>query len=480
LNKKNKNIRQRIANVLFWSIVSAAFIGPGTVTTATKAGVYFHYDLMWTMVFSIIACLLLQEASARIAIFSGLNLGEAIAKHFENKPSKYIVSILIIGAIILGSAAYETGNILGSVEGLRFVFKSVPKPIFVAIIGVFAFLSFRMKSIKTIAQILGGFVYLMGLAFLLTAIFVKPDISRIMHGIFIPTIPDVSGVGILILGIIGTTVVPYDLFLGSGIVDKTQTIKEARLGLSIAIILGGIISMSIMAVGSSITDGWDANSLANLEFDFEFMKSGLYLNSYINDYALYIFGFGMFAAGLTSAITAPLASAITARSLLGQNSKGWKSDSFKFQLVASGILLVGITFGVLQIKPVPAIIIAQAFNGFILPFISIFMLMIINNPIIMKKRINSHVSNVFMGFVVWITILIGVFNITKATESTINFIKNSAGNTSNFEIADKDVMFIFVSGISLLITFFIVFKVYKFRNHKIKELKELEDNLIEL
>lgn len=462
MNKNKKNIRQRIANVLFWSIVSAAFIGPGTVTTATKAGVYFHYDLMWTMVFSVIACLLLQEASARIAIFSEMNLGEAIAKHFENKSSKYFISVLIIGAIILGSAAYETGNILGSVEGLRFVFKSVPKPIFVVVLGIAAFLSFRMKSIRTVAQILGGFVYLMGLAFLLTAISVKPDISRIMQGVFVPTIPDVSGAGMLILGIIGTTVVPYDLFLGSGIVDKTQTIREARLGLFIAIILGGIISMSIMAVGSSITDGWTAESIASLEFDFEFMKSGLYLNSLINDYALYIFGFGIFAAGFTSAITAPLASAITARSLFSKNKGKWESKSFRFQLVAGGVLIIGVTFGVLQVKPVPAIIIAQAFNGFILPFISIFMLMIINNPVVMKEKINSHFSNALMGFVVWITLLIGTFNILKAVQ-----------NVSNFKIANNDLLFFIISTLNLLITIFIIFRIYKYRNKKLAELRLL-------
>ena len=169
-------------NILFWSVISAAFIGPGTVTTATKAGVYYHYDLMWTMVFSVFACLLLQEASARIAIFSGLNLGEAIAKHFENKSSKYIVYTLVIGAIILGSAAYETGNILGSVEGLGFIFNSIPKVYFVLMIGILAFFAFRMKSIRTISQILGGFVYLMGIAFIITALSVENDTHRCYTG----------------------------------------------------------------------------------------------------------------------------------------------------------------------------------------------------------------------------------------------------------------------------------------------------------
>ncbi len=457
MNKPKRNIKQRILNILFWSVISAAFIGPGTVTTATKAGVYYHYDLMWTMVFSVFACLLLQEASARIAIFSGLNLGEAIAKHFENKSSKYIVYTLVIGAIILGSAAYETGNILGSVEGLGFIFSSIPKVYFVLMIGVLAFFAFRMKSIRTISQILGGFVYLMGIAFIITALSVENDTTQMLHGIFVPTIPDTPGAGILILGIIGTTVVPYDLFLGSGIVDKTQTIREARLGLSIAIILGGFISMSIMTVGSSISSGLDAEAIRNLDFNFKLMKSGLYLNSYINDYGLYIFGFGMFAAGFTSAITAPLASAITARSIFNKNPDKWTPKSLYFQLVAVGILLVGVTFGILQVKPVPAIILAQAFNGLILPFVSIFMLLIINNPDVMKDRLNSHISNILLSVVVWVTLLIGIINLFKAASATFKWSVN------------QDLFFIISAIVSLLITIYVLISIYQFRKSKLRK-----------
>ncbi|MBN2893938.1 MAG: Nramp family divalent metal transporter [Bacteroidales bacterium] len=464
MSTKKGHIKQRILNILFWSVISAAFIGPGTVTTATKAGVYFHYDLMWTMVFSIIACLFLQEASARIAIFSGMNLGEAIAKHFDGRSSKYLVLTVIMIAIVLGSAAYETGNILGSVEGLKFVFKKVPPRYFVLIIGAFAFIAFRLKSIRSIAQVLGSFVYLMGFAFLITAFFAKPDVSEILKGSFIPKIPDVPGAGMLILGIIGTTVVPYDLFLGSGIVDKTQTIKDARIGLSVAIILGGIISMSIMTVGSSITEGWSAEAIQNIDFNFDLMKDGLYLNSYINDYAVYIFGFGMFAAGLTSAITAPLASAITARNVFNKRPEKWTSNSLYFKLVTGGILLTGMIFGFLQVKPVPAIIVAQAFNGLILPFISIFMLIIINNPIVMGKRLNSHVSNGIMTFVVWITLLIGTINLAKATQSILGFEIN------------QDLFFSVLAVLNLVVSLYILVKIYRFRRKKVAELAKNEDN----
>ena len=114
-------MKKRILNILFWSVISAAFIGPGTITTASRAGAEFGFSLLWALVFSTIACLVLQEAVARITIYSGRSLGEAIYIRYKKSSSQTVILVLIIGAIILGSAAYETGNILGAVAGLQFL-----------------------------------------------------------------------------------------------------------------------------------------------------------------------------------------------------------------------------------------------------------------------------------------------------------------------------------------------------------------------
>ena len=408
-----KSLKSKISNILFWSIVSAAFVGPGTVTTATKAGANFQFDLLWALVFSTFACLLLQEASARITIKSGMNLGQAIAKQFEGHSSKSLIIALVIGAIILGSAAYETGNILGSIAGLSLVF-DIPHQLLVILIGTLAFLALSLKSIGLIARIMGGIVFLMGIAFFITAIQLQPSVPEIIKGSFIPKIPDVQGAGLLVLGIIGTTVVPYDLFLGSGILDKKQTIREMRIGVSVAVILGGIISMAIMTVGTVIKG----------EFTYEALSQALTFK--IGHYAVYIFGFGMFAAGFSSAITAPLASAITARSLFEKKTNNkWKPRGIYFKLVYVGVLFVGLGFGLAEVKPIPAIIIAQALNGLILPFISIFLIYVINDPMLMGTgKTNSWFSNILMGIVMWVTMMVGIINVIKAfskiLEITIN------------------------------------------------------------
>lgn len=429
--------KSRLLNVLFWSVVSAAFIGPGTVTTATKAGAYFQFDLLWALVFSTFACLLLQEASARITINSGLNLGQAIAKQFEGKSSKTLVLFLVVGAIILGSAAYETGNILGSIAGLSLVF-NIPQKILVLAIGTLAFLALRFTSIQTIARIMGGIVFFMGLAFITTAIQLNPPITAILKGSFIPTIPSTEGAGLLILGIIGTTVVPYDLFLGSGVLNKKQAISDMRFGLSVAIILGGVISMAIMTVGTIITS----------EFTYEALAQAL--TREIGPYAVYIFGFGMFAAGFSSAITAPLASAITAQSLFEEKSKEkWRTQGLYFKLVYLGVLIVGLVFGLAEVKPIPAIILAQALNGLILPFISIFLIYVINDPVLMgEKNTNGWFSNILMAIVMWVTLIMGSISVIKAIGSAI---KNPVKQGEMLIVIVSIVTFIISAGILLII-----------------------------
>ena len=110
---------KRLLNILFWSVIAAAFIGPGTVTTAARAGSDFRFALAWALLFSVFACLVLQEASGRITVLTGKELGEAIRSRFSGSGWGRSVPVLAAIGIILGCAAFEAGNLLGGVAGLR-------------------------------------------------------------------------------------------------------------------------------------------------------------------------------------------------------------------------------------------------------------------------------------------------------------------------------------------------------------------------
>ena len=82
---------------------------------------------------------------------------------------------------------------------------------------------------------------------------IQPSFSEILKDSFVPRILSGSEAGVLILGLIGTTIVPYNLFLGSGISTQKQTVKEMRFGLAVAVLLGGLFSMAVLVVGTSVS-----------------------------------------------------------------------------------------------------------------------------------------------------------------------------------------------------------------------------------
>lgn len=392
---------------------------------------------------------MLQEAAARVSIVSGLNLGQAIAQNFEGKSSRWLILILVVGAIIFGSAAYQTGNILGALVGIQLVF-DVSTKVLVVIIGLVVVLVLSIPSLRIVARLMGFLVVFMGVVFFTTAIFVAQDLSsqEFLNGLVIPNLPYENGADLLILGLIGTTVVPYNLFLGSGVSDKTHQLREMRLGLAVAIFLGGIISMAVLIVGTAI------------EGDFSFGALAKALTSQLGGWAVYLFGFGMFAAGFSSAITAPLASAITAQSLFGdKNPEKWKRSGRNFRVVWAFVLLVGLSFGLSDVKPVPAIILAQALNGLVLPFISIFLVFVINDPRLMHQEgLNKKSNNVLMGIVVWVTLNLGFFNVLKAIY-----------RASGLGAPTEDYWWFIIGSISTLLSIVVWIRVYKMRNRLISD-----------
>ena len=104
------------------TLVAAAFIGPGTVTLCTLAGVNFGFNLLWTMLLSIIATIVLQEMAARMGIISQKGLSEVIRYEIRIPFLKQFLTILILSAIVIGNASYEAGNISGGILGLETVF----------------------------------------------------------------------------------------------------------------------------------------------------------------------------------------------------------------------------------------------------------------------------------------------------------------------------------------------------------------------
>jgi manganese transport protein len=398
------SVRARLLSILFWSVIAAAFIGPGTVTTAASAGAHYGSRLLWALAFSTVACLILQEASCRIAVVSGSNLGQALVRQYADRGAARIIPGFTMVAILLGCAAFQAGNILGAVAGLELVTGLARRPL-TLLVGATAAIVLSLGSTRLLASLLGGIVAVLGISFLTAAIALRPSPSALIAGSLVPAMPE--GAGLLVLALIGTTVVPYNLFLGSGL-PHTQTLAEMRFGLGVAVILGGLISMSILVVGSAITGSFSYPALADA------------LTARLGAAAPWLLGIGLFAAGLSSAITAPLAAAITARSVLGAYSNAWGTHAWRYRLVWGGVLAVGLAFGLAEVQPIPAIILAQAANGIVLPLVAVFLFIAVNDRRLMGEAgLNGTPNNALMAIVVFVTIVLGVTNVMRAIAGTV-------------------------------------------------------------
>ena len=392
---------RRLLPILFWSVIAAAFIGPGTVTTCALAGARHGYALLWALLFSTFACLVLQEAAARLAILSGLDLGRAIRTRFHAGASGVLVLLLVLGAIVLGCAAYEAGNVLGAVSG-ALLGTPLSSEVLTLGLGLGAGMLLWFGGAGTVARMMGLVVALMGAAFLVVALLLRPGpATDLLRGTLLPTLP--SGAGLLVLGLVGTTVVPYNLFLGSALA-RGQRLAEVRMGLLVAIPLGGIISMGILMTGAAVGS----------PFSFEGLAATLMER--LGPWAGPVFAFGLFAAGFSSAITAPLAAALTARGLFAAGrEERWADRSWRYRSIWIAVLLSGVLLALTGVRPIPAILLAQAMNGVLLPFVSFFLLVMLNDRALLgDAALNRAGSNTLMGLVVAVTLVLGVMNALRA------------------------------------------------------------------
>jgi len=388
-------------------LVAAAFIGPGTVTVCTIAGVTHGFTLLWAMLLSIVATIVLQEMSARLGIVSQKGLSEVIRMEISNPFFKVLAIILIVSAIVIGNAAYEAGNISGGVLGLEALTGSTNDygSFWSLLIGLIAFVLLYIGNYKVLEKALITLVVLMSLAFLTTAILTKPDLLQILRGLFTPNFSSESV--LTVIALVGTTVVPYNLFLHASLVREkwhnVSDLKHARKDTIIAVILGGIVSICIIISAAAIKDGQVANA-ADLAKGLEPL---------FGNYAKYFLSIGLFAAGITSAITAPLAAAYVATGCLG-----WSSNmkSLNFRLVWMLILGLGVLFSSIGFKSIEIIKFAQVANGLLLPLIAGFLLWVMNKSSILGKYKNTMIQNVFGLIIFGIALFLGVKSILKVFE----------------------------------------------------------------
>lgn len=386
-------------------IIAASFIGPGTVTTATATGAGYGFALLWTIVFSILATIVLQEMSARLGLVSREGLGEALRSTFNNPVVRTVMVILVVSAIGIGGASYAGGDTTGTSIALT-TLTGLPQPVVILIVGAVVALLLGTGTYKRVERVFAVLVAIMGAVFILTAVVVQPDLGAMAAGVFPPTIPD--GALLVTIALIGTTVVPYNLFLHASLVqekwDGVQTetaISEARRDTVVSISIGGIITIAILttAAATLFVKGIDATSIDALAAQLEPVLGAA---------AQPVFALGLFSAGLTSAIAGPLGAAYAISSTLG-----WSTNlrDGKFKAIWATVLILGVVIALTGTNPIAVIVFAQAANGILLPIIAAFLMIVMNRKGFLGKYSNGVFTNVCGAIVLVVVTGLAVYQL---------------------------------------------------------------------
>jgi manganese transport protein len=386
-------------------MVSAAFIGPGTVTACTLAGANFGFALLWALVFATITTIILQSFAVRIALVTQLGLAEAMLTSVASPVIRTLAALLLISALVLGNAAYEAGNMSGAALGLEAINGgSLPfglAPVIITI-ALFASAMLIFSKPRWVENVLIALVLLMSAAFILTFLLIRPDLGALLQG-FVPSIPD--GGLMTAIALIGTTIVPYNLFLHAASVRErwnNEQLPEAQLDNMISIGIGGLVSMTILATAAASLFG-SGKTIENA------VDMAGQLTPLFGSMATVTLGAGLFAAGLTSAITAPLATGYIVQEIFKSTQ-----SRLPFQIGALIVILSGTVASLAGYRPVELIFIAQIANGLLLPIVAVFLLKLANDKKLLGQYANGLKANIFGALILLITTALGFRLIARA------------------------------------------------------------------
>ncbi len=390
-------------------LVSAAFIGPGTIVTASTAGAGYGAALLWAIVFSVAATMVLQDMAARVGIAGRQGLAESIRASIASPLLRSALMALIAATILLGNAAFQAGNLLGASVGLNLV-TGIPLGVIVALIGTLAGGLLLTGQYRTIQNALIALVGLMSIVFCGVAALTAPSLGELARAALVPSVP--PGALIVVLALIGTTVVTYNLFLHASTALEQwpdpsrveENVREARLDTICSVALGGLVTASVLIT---------ATPLQGLGVSADAAAVGQRLEPLLGPAAPLLFGAGLFAAGLTSSITAPLAAAYAAAGAFG-----WTPDlrSARLRMLGGFVLISGMLFGLLfGGSPYQVIIVAQAANAVVLPILLVLLLVIANRTDIVGRFRNTRFVNALGILVVLVIGTLSVIQLARLT-----------------------------------------------------------------
>jgi manganese transport protein len=372
------------------AVITSAFIGPGTITTATIAGVDFGYALLWAVIFSGLSLVIIMNMASRLAIIGKKNIIDgAVDMLPASKVWKMFILSLITVVIGLTALGFEAGNLIGATSGFSEIL-GLPVWLSALIMGLVAMAAIVFSTPKIIEMIMKVFVAVMGIIFVITAISVGPNVLDVLRGI-VPSVP--SGSIVNTVALIGTTFIAINLVFHSiASADKwhdEEHLEDSYFDTKLNVSLGVVMTLALIITTSAVLYG----SGTEVNSPLVFAQS---LEPVLGDWAVAFGSFGLVFAGLSSAIATPYMTGI----IFGRVFKWNNENDYRPKVVASIAIVIGTAFAMFGAKPTQIILFAQATSGFFLPFISLLFVIAANSKALGKFKNNKLQNSLGMVSVV--------------------------------------------------------------------------------
>jgi Mn2+/Fe2+ NRAMP family transporter len=387
--------------IAFLAVLGPGFItanvdnDPGGILTYSQAGAKFGYQLLWTLIPTTIALIVIQEMAARMGAITGKGLSDLIREEFGLRATFF--TMLVLGIADFFNIVSEFAG-LASGMGIFGVSKYIVVPLGAALVWVIIVRG-RYKPVERIL-IVASLVYF---TYPLSAFLAKPDWDLALKQTFVPTLSSNPEYLVMIIGLIGTTITPWmQFYLQAAVVEKGVDSRHyalCRLDVIIGCIVTDVIAFFIVvACGATIyhSNHPEINDVA---------QAALALRPFAGKFASLLFAVGLINASLLSAAILPLATAYNVCEGLGFEAgidKRFSEAPIFYWLYT---LLIGGAAAVVLIPNLPLLkflIYSQVANGILLPFVLVYMLMLVNRPRIMGSFKNKSWQN----WVAWGTAVI--------------------------------------------------------------------------
>lgn len=391
------NISPALSKISFRNIaILLAVIGPGIITgsvdndaggitTYTIAGAHFGYSLLWTLVPISVVLIIVQEMCARMGVVTGKGLVDLIRENFGIKLTVLLISGLIIANF--GNVMAEFSGVAASME-IFGVSRYIAVPVAAVLVWLLV-IKGTYSLVEKVFLIASGFY----VTYVISGLMAGPDWGDVVANAVVPTMSFRPDYVIMLIGLVGTTIAPWmQFYMQSAIVEKGIKVSDYKFT-RLDVILGCLVTdlvafFIIMTCAATIFSNGITVETAK--------DAALALFPLAGDYCASLFAFGLFNASIFAASILPLATAYCVCEGMGWDSGIDKKfrDAPQFYTLYTLLIAVGALIILIPDAPLITImLLSQVINGVLLPFVLIFMLLLINNRKLMGEYTNGKVFN---------------------------------------------------------------------------------------